>query len=226
MSQPIASIITIDGPTASGKGTISRLLAKTLNWHFLDSGALYRALAYAALEYPNIDVENSGAIQKLISMLRIEFPLDDNNTYKSKVVFQNIDVSNEIRSEICGSMASELAARPLVRQNLLAWQRGFYRLPGLVADGRDMGTIVFPNAKLKIFLVALPQERARRRFKQLKEPGINVTLDAILKDLLARDKRDSERVVAPLKPANDAIHIDSTKLTVNEVLEEIIKCLQ
>jgi CMP/dCMP kinase len=227
MLYPISSIITIDGPTASGKGTISRLLAKKLEWHFLDSGALYRALAFAVLQYPNTDLDDPIALQKLIKMLKIDFSLESStNEFDSKIIFQEIDISNKIRNEICSRMASELAVKPLVRKSLLPWQHEFYRLPGLVADGRDMGTVVFPNARLKIFLSASAEERAKRRFKQLKERGINVTLDAVLNDLLTRDKRDAERVIAPLKPASNAVHIDSTKLNIDEVLETIVNYLK
>lgn len=207
-------MITIDGPTGSGKGTIGRLLARKLGWRFLDSGILYRALAYA-VDFKKISLDDIKAIQDLITLIHIS---DD-----GEVRFENQDITQSIRTEICGSIASKIAAKPLVREALLQWQRDYCKSKGLVADGRDMGTVVFPNARWKFFLTATPEERAQRRYEQLKRGGVNVNLADVLRDLLARDERDMKRLVAPLKPANDAIYIDTTKLTIDEILQIILE---
>jgi cytidylate kinase len=198
------AVITIDGPSGSGKGTISQLLAKKLGWHFLDSGALYRVLALAALKQ-HIDLQDVAALAQLAADLEVKF-------------------SAEIRTEECSKAASKIAALPQVRKALLARQREFRKAPGLVADGRDMGTVVFPDAKLKIFLTASQQERAKRRHKQLQESGINVSLHDVLQELIERDVRDKERNVAPLRPAHDAKIIDTTNLTIDEVLKRVMDC--
>ncbi len=211
------SVITIDGPSGSGKGTISQLLAKKLGWHFLDSGALYRILALAALKQ-HIDLLDAEVLEQLALNLDLQFT-------NGKIILMGQDVTDEIRSEPCSVAASKVAALPKVRKALLKRQRDFRQAPGLVADGRDMGTVVFPDAKLKIFLTASQEQRALRRYRQLQEQGINVSLSDVSDDLSQRDKRDQERTIAPLKPAKDAIIIDTTKLSIDEVLNKVMELL-
>lgn len=212
-------VITIDGPSGSGKGTISQLLAQALHWHFLDSGALYRVLGWLALEQ-NIDLSDGPALAKLAAHLPVKFiPKPDAS---SQIIVQGNDITDEIRTEAIGNAASKVGAWPIVRTALLAAQRAFRQPPGLVTDGRDMGTVIFPDAPLKIFLSASAQERARRRYEQLKEKGINVNLDALCKTLLERDERDTQRRIAPLAPAADAVIIDTTALTIDEVLRQVL----
>lgn len=214
-------VITIDGPSGSGKGTIGYLLSQKLNWHFLDSGALYRALAFSALKQ-HILLQEEAPLVALAQQLSIEF--------KTKISHQppltyidGVDVTETIRSEECGVAASKIAALPSVRAALLDRQRNFRKLPGLVTDGRDMGTVVFPDAQLKFFLIADAKERALRRYRQLKEKGINVSLDALCDELVERDRRDERRVVAPLKPASDAVIIDTTGLDIEQVLQKTLE---
>lgn len=220
VSTDMSPVITIDGPTGAGKGTIGKLLAEKLNWHFLDSGAIYRVLALAALQQ-NIKIDNHEALESLASTLDLEF-IDKKNK-PQKILFRGIDVSAAIRQEGCGVFASEIAILPRIRTALLDTQRRFRTRPGLVADGRDMGTIVFPDAILKIFLTAGTRERAIRRYQQLQEKGINVSLHDVELDLVDRDMRDEKRIVAPLKPSSDAFIIDATNLSIDEVLQTIIK---
>jgi len=216
-------VITIDGPSGTGKGTVSKLLATKLGWHFLDSGVLYRALAFALIKSPKIDLTDSNALENLLIKLEVSFPLNQKNICcDTHVKFLGSEVSKALRSEECGNMASKIAILKEVRAVLLDWQRTFKKVPGLVADGRDMGTVVFPDATLKIFLSARTEERALRRYKQLKECGINVNLDKILEDLTSRDERDTKRSLAPLKPADDAIIIDTTEFSIDEVLRKIM----
>jgi cytidylate kinase len=210
-------VITIDGPSGSGKGTIGQLLAKKLGWHFLDSGALYRILALAALKQ-HIDLTDIKALEQLALNLDVQFA-------NGKIILMGQDVTKEIRSEECSIAASKIAAEPKVRAALLIRQRAFRQAPGLVADGRDMGTVVFKDAKLKIFLTASQEQRALRRFQQLQEQGINVSLAAVSADLGQRDKRDQERIISPLKPAKDAIIIDTTLLSIDEVLNKVMELL-
>lgn len=214
-------VITIDGPSGTGKGTISQLLAQKLGWNFLDSGVLYRVLAFAAQRH-SVDINNEKALVVLAGHLDVQFPADKNRSI-SRVVFEGEDVTDAIRSEECGNNASKVAVLPKVRKALLERQRAFCEKPGLVTDGRDMGTVVFPDATLKIYLDAEIDERARRRHNQLKEKGINVSLGQILEELAVRDVRDKERSVAPLKPAADAVIIDTSRLGIEQVLERILR---
>lgn len=213
-------VITIDGPSGSGKGTISKLLAQKLGWHLLDSGALYRVLALAAVKQ-GIDLGDVSALHELALNLPVEFVGLENS--KSKILLDGEEITAAIRTEACSKSASKVAVIPKVRAALLERQRQFQQLPGLVADGRDMGTVVFPDAKCKIFLTASCEERAQRRCKQLQEQGISVSLRAVLQDLMARDARDKDRKVSPLKPAKDAITVDTTDLDVEEVLQKIVE---
>lgn len=215
-------VITIDGPSGSGKGTISKMLADRLGWHFLDSGAIYRVLALSALQN-GIDEHDFDALINLANNLDANFVDQKNNL--QKITIKGTDVTDAIRQEGCGIFASHIAALPAIRHALLQYQRNFRKTPGLVADGRDMGTIIFPDAKLKIFLTASVEERAKRRQLQLQEKGINVSLNDILRDLVERDARDEQRAVAPLKIASDAIVVDTTNLSIEEVLQTIIDLL-
>ncbi|WP_339772740.1 (d)CMP kinase [uncultured Paraglaciecola sp.] len=210
-------VITVDGPSGAGKGTVSTLLANRLGWHFLDSGAIYRVLAIASIHH-QIDPSDEAGLLPLASGLDVNFEPAE---FGCKVILEGEDVSDAIRTEEVGAVASKVASLPTIREALLRRQRAFKASPGLVADGRDMGTIVFPEAEVKIFLTASAQERASRRFKQLKEAGHDVSISRLLADIEARDDRDSNRSVAPLVPAKDALVIDSTELNIEQVLEKI-----
>ena len=211
--------ITIDGPSGSGKGTVSQLLAIDLGWNILDSGALYRVLAIAA---ERNQIKSEDELVQLIDKLDVKFKINDIESM-AEVFFDGEVVTDEIRSETCGKAASIIAPIAAVRKALLIQQRAFCKEPGLIADGRDMGTVVFPNAKLKIFLTANIEERAKRRFKQLKQGGISVNLRRLYTEIAERDKRDSTRSVSPLKPAEDAIVIDTSTLDAKGVMKEISK---
>jgi len=211
-------VVTIDGPSGAGKGTVSRQLAARLGWHLLDSGALYRLTALAG---ERLDREDAAGHARLAESLDIRFDtLPDGG---ERVWLAGEDVSARLRTEQTGAGASRVAAWPPVRQALLRRQRAFARAPGLVADGRDMGTVVFPEAPLKIFLTATPEERARRRYKQLKDKGSDVNLAALSREIGERDRQDAGRAVAPLKPAVDAVLLDSTGMSVVEVVERILE---
>jgi cytidylate kinase len=210
-------VITIDGPSGAGKGTVSTLLAKKLGWHFLDSGAIYRVLAVASIHH-QIPAEDETGLLPLASGLDVNFETTENGV---RVMLEGEDVSDTIRTEDVGATASKIASLPSIREALLRRQRGFKQSPGLVADGRDMGTVVFPEAQVKIFLTASADERADRRFKQLKGMGQDVSMLRLLQDIKARDERDANRTVAPLAPAKDAFVIDSTGLNIEQVLEKI-----
>ena len=215
-------VVTIDGPGGSGKGTVSQLLARRLGWNYLDSGALYRLVAMAALD-SGIAVDDVGKLGELAARLDISFTLRDG---EAEIRLDGVPVSERLRSEAVSALASRVAAIPEVRLALRKRQRAFQKPPGLVADGRDMGTVIFPGAQLKIFLTASVEERAQRRYKQLKDKGESVTLSRLFRDIEKRDERDRTRAVAPLRPAEDAHIIDSTDLGIDEVLQEILKLLE
>ncbi|GAA0702837.1 (d)CMP kinase [Marinobacterium maritimum] len=214
------AVITVDGPSGSGKGTICQLLAKELGWHLLDSGALYRLTALAARHH-GVELDDVEALEVLAAHLDVQFKASDNGK-GVQIVLEGEEVTHAIRNERVGEDASVIAALGPVREALLNRQRDFAGAPGLVADGRDMGTVVFPSAELKIYLDASAEERAQRRYKQLisKEPG--ASLDDILNDIKARDARDMNRAVAPLKPAPDAVRLDTTTMTIDEVLQAVL----
>ncbi|MGA9340930.1 MAG: (d)CMP kinase [Rhodanobacteraceae bacterium] len=213
-------VLTIDGPSGSGKGTISRSVADALGWHMLDSGALYRAVAYAA-GVADLDPTDGEAITRCAETTRIKFR-DPGNGADARVLIDGHDATDEIRTETCGAAASAIAALPSVRNALLAKQRAYRQPPGLVADGRDMGTVVFADARYKVFLTASPAERARRRHKQLKEKGFNVTLASLLREIEARDARDATREVAPLRPDPEALIVDTTGVPVATVVARVL----
>ncbi|MDH5325785.1 MAG: (d)CMP kinase [Gammaproteobacteria bacterium] len=218
----VTPVITIDGPSASGKGTLSALVANALGWTMLDSGALYRLVALGAIK-TGVDVENQQELVQLASDLDVQFLVVSGET---RIMLSGEDVTAQIRTESCGNMASKVAAIPEVRQALLQRQRAFRLPPGLLADGRDMGTVVFPDAILKIFLTASAEERAKRRHKQLKEQGIDVSLGDLFGEIAERDKRDSSRSSAPLKAAADAVMLDTTHITAEEAAKQIIELYQ
>jgi cytidylate kinase len=211
-----AAVITIDGPSASGKGTVAVRVAEALGFSLLDSGALYRVLGIAARKQ-QLNLGNHQQLAQLAADLKIEF----GNAGPGSVWLNGEDVSLEIRTDAASKLASEVGAIPAAREALLQRQLEFRQPPGLVADGRDMGTIVFPNAELKIFLTASPEERAQRRYKQLREKGFDVNITALLQEVVERDERDRNRSVSPLKPADDAIIIDCTELSINEVQKKM-----
>ncbi|HEX4648978.1 MAG TPA: (d)CMP kinase [Steroidobacteraceae bacterium] len=213
-------VVTIDGPSGSGKGTISRAVARHAAWHLLDSGALYRlvALAGAVAGAPHDDAARHAALARA---MRVDFGWGSGG--EERVRLDGRDVSQEIRSETAGAGASRVAAWQEVRAALLERQRAFAQPPGLVADGRDMGTVVFPQADLKVFLTATPEERALRRYKQLKDKGSDVSLPALSREIAERDLRDQTRQVAPLRPAADAVQIDSTGLDIDAVVARVLE---
>ncbi|AYM86570.1 cytidylate kinase [Pseudoalteromonas agarivorans] len=220
MQALLMPVITVDGPSGSGKGTVCRLLADKLGWDVLDSGAIYRVLSLAALHH-QIALDNEEALVPLAANLDVQF-LVDSQTNAGKVILEGEDVTSTIRNEEVGAAASKVAALPRVREALLRRQRAFKTERGLIADGRDMGTVVFQDAPLKIYLTASAQERARRRYVELNERGLDVTLSGLLQDIQARDERDMNRTVAPLVPADDAIEIDTSELNAQQVFDKVI----
>ncbi len=217
-------VITLDGPSGAGKGTVARALADTLGWHILDSGALYRITALKALN-EGVALDDEAALARLASDLDVTFVAGAPGE-PVKVLLDGRDVTPDLRLESTGDAASRIAPLPAVRQALLDRQRRFRQPPGLVADGRDMGTVVFPDAPLKIFLTASAEERARRRFEQLKAQGVSVKISALLKEIQARDDRDMNRSNAPLKPADDAVVIDTTSMPADAVLARVLELWQ
>ena len=211
-------VVTIDGPGGAGKGTLCMLLATKLGWHLLDSGAIYRVLAIAANKR-EIALDDINSLADLASKLDVRFPIENDQVL---IVLDSQDVTAEIRTEATGNLASKVAAYPEVRAALLQRQQNFAQFPGLIADGRDMGTVVFPTAELKVFLDASAEERAKRRQLQLQLKGINVNFDNLLQEIQERDFRDRNRPVAPLKPADDAVVIDSTSMSIDAVFNQVL----
>ncbi|UQB43105.1 (d)CMP kinase [Thiomicrospira microaerophila] len=214
----MVNIITIDGPSGVGKGTLCQLLCEYTGYHFLDSGAIYRTLAYGALAQ-NLQPDDQAGLVALAEMLPVEF-------IDGKVLYKKEDISLSIRNEQVAGMASKIAALPEVRTALLQRQKDFAQSPGLVADGRDMGTVVFPQAKIKLFLTASAQVRAERRVNQLKNQGVTANIVQIIQDIVERDQRDASRSVAPLVPASDAIVIDTSELDIAQVFDNAKQILQ
>lgn len=213
-------VVAIDGPSGTGKGTIARLIKRWLGWHLLDSGALYRLLALCATRKGIVleDVEAVAELAGIAGSLAVAFVDNEDDI---RVHWDGEDVTDRLRSEECGTAASRLAALAPVRTALLERQRAFCQPPGLVADGRDMGTVVFPRADLKIYLTASVEERAQRRYKQLKKKGMSVNLAQLLEDIADRDRRDEQRKLSPLKPAADAVILDTTRLDISAVEDQI-----
>ncbi|MFY2764910.1 (d)CMP kinase [Arenimonas sp. MALMAid1274] len=219
---PHIPVLTIDGPSGSGKGTISRAVAERLGWHYLDSGALYRAVGLAAA-WESLDLSDPDAVAQCAARTEIRF--ETQGSGEPHVIVNGKDATRQLRTETAGAAASAIAAHPPVRAALVDLQHRFRRGPGLVADGRDMGTVIFPDADYKVFLTASAAERAQRRYKQLKEKGVSVNLDSLLHEIAARDERDAGRAVAPLKPAADAVIVDSTGTPITEVIERVLAVL-
>ena len=223
MSQdtPTADVptLTIDGPSGSGKGTISRLVASRLGWHYLDSGALYRSVGLAA-GWADIDLSDASALVRCAFDTTVGFVGD--GPEEPRILVNGVDATDDLRTETAGAAASAIAAIPEVRSALRDRQRAFRLPPGLVADGRDMGTVIFPDAIVKVYVTATPEERAKRRYKQLIEKGNSVNIESLLRDILERDARDASRAAAPLKPADDAVLLDTTQMTIDAAVDAVL----
>ncbi len=219
-SSPV--VITIDGPSGSGKGTLSQMLARHLGYHLLDSGALYRLVALAAIK-EGVNLLDEGRVSLVATRLNVVFNLDNDSS--AQILLDGAEVTQLIRQESVGMGASQVAAYPEVRAALLERQRKFALPPGLIADGRDMGTTVFPDAQIKLFLTASAEARAERRYKQLSAKGVTVDMSELVRDIKERDERDSNRTVSPLRPAEDAIIIDSTAMTIEEVFARMLAAI-
>ncbi len=216
-------ILAIDGPVGSGKGTIGQMIAKHFSWHYLDSGALYRAFSYAANER-GISCDDDEALQALIKTLEIKFiPTADGG---AAIEINGSNVTDKVRHEAAGKLASEYASKPMVRKILFDLQKRAAKPPGLVADGRDMGSVVFPEANLKIFLTASAKSRAQRRYKQLKLKDFDVNLTRLVEDIEKRDQQDANRTHSPLAPAPDAVILDTTSMTIDQVFEKIVSLIK
>ncbi len=208
-------VLTIDGPSGSGKGTVALTVSRKLGWHYLDSGALYRVVGLLA-QRESVSLDDETALAGLAGVLDLRFDA-------GRAVLGDEDVDDEIRSEAGGDRASRVARWPAVRQALLEWQRNCAKTPGLVADGRDMGTVVFPDSKCKVFLTASAEARAKRRFNQLRQKGFDVNIRQLFDEIAERDRRDAGRAVSPLRPAEDALLLDTTELTIDQAVEEVMK---
>lgn len=219
-TRKLVPVLTIDGPSGSGKGTVSRLVADHLGWRLLDSGALYRAVGYAA-GAADLDLSDTEAMTRCAEATNIQFRTVPHDG-ETRVIVNGHDATDELRTETAGAAASAIASIPSVRKALVDLQLSFRKAPGLVADGRDMGTVIFPDAPYKVFLTASAAERAKRRYKQLKEKGLSVTLSSLQSEIEARDARDASRAVAPLKPAADAVLVDTTGMGIEDVVAKVL----
>ncbi|CBA16102.1 (d)CMP kinase [Xanthomonas albilineans] len=221
MNEP-SPVLTLDGPSGAGKGTVSRIVAARLGWHYLDSGALYRAVGVAA-SWAHLDISDAAALVRCTFDTRVDF--EEVADRGLRVLVNGVDATDELRLETAGGVASAIAAIPEVRSALKQRQRAFRCPPGLVADGRDMGTVIFPDAPYKVFLTASAEERAQRRHKQLKEKGVSVIFGDLLREIMARDARDAQRAVAPLRPADDAVLLDTTGMDIDQVVGRVMQLL-